>query len=228
MDHTGRKLAAISLLAFWIAAGASCTSENKTTAEPSAQPSAASAQGSSAAQPESSGGAQGVSTIAVRPGEAGGAIEEKITVSASVAAIDPSTRKITLSAPDGSTASFLAGPEIRNFDQIRVGDRVTATVVQQLVVFVRTAQESPTVTHAAALASAPKGAKPGALVAETYEIVATVKSIDSAKHTATLQFADGQTKIVPVRSDVDLSRYGVGDNVVIRVSEALLVLVGSP
>ncbi len=92
----------------------------------------------------------------------------------------------------------------------------------------RSGSEEPSVTHAAALATAPKGAKPGAMVAEMYEIVASVKSIDSANRTAILQFSDGQTRTVHVRPDVDLSRYKVGDSVVIRVTSALSVLVENP
>jgi len=57
------------------------------------------------------------------------------------------------------------------------------------------------------------------MVADMYEIVASVKSIDSANRTAILQFSDGQTRTVHVRPDVDLSRYKVGDSVVIRVTQ---------
>ena len=122
---------------------------------------------------------------------------------------------------------FTAGPEIQNFDQIHVGDKVNVTIAEKLVVFVRGGDDAdPTVTHAAALATAPKGAKPGAIVAEGYEIVANVKAIDSDARTATLEFSEGQTRVVKIRKDVDLSKYKVGDNVVIRVTETIAVLVG--
>lgn len=167
-------------------------------------------------------------TVSVQPGEAGGMVEDTFTVTATVSAVDKSTRKITLKGETGEQTSFTAGPEIRNFDQIQAGDKVTATITERLNVFVRGSGTDPSVSHSAALAAAPKGAKPGVLVAETYEVVAAVKAIDTAKRTATLQFSDGQTKVVPVRSDVDLARYKVGDNVVIRVSAALSVLVEKP
>jgi hypothetical protein len=144
-----------------------------------------------------------------------------------VSDIQKSSRKITLIASDGTTGTFTAGPQIRNFDQLRVGDKVTATISERLVVFVRSDGTDPSITHAAALSAAPKGAKPGAIVAEMYEIVATVKSIDPAKRTATLQFGADQA-VVQVRQDVDLSRYKVGDSVVIRVTAMLSVLAESP
>lgn len=180
------------------------------------------------AEPDSASSGQGSRTVAVVAGEAGGVVEDTFTASATVSDINKSERKITLKSADGSKTSFTAGPQIRNFDQLKEGDKVNATVTERLEVFVRGSGEDPRVTHSAALARAPKGAKPGALVAEMYEIVAAVKSIDQSARTAALEFSDGQTRTVKVRPDVDLSRYKVGDNVVIRVSAALTVVAETP
>jgi ribosomal protein S1 len=165
--------------------------------------------------------------VTTSPGEAGGVVQDSFTVSAKVVGIVGPTREITLGTDDGSRTTFTAGPEIRNFDQIRVGDIVSATVTERLVVFVRSDGEEPSVTHAAALATAPKGAKPGATLAQSYEVTAKVTAIDSANRRAELTFSNGQTRTVPVRKDVELSRYKVGDTVVIRITEALTVLVKS-
>jgi hypothetical protein len=170
----------------------------------------------------------GTTVVSVTPGEAGGMIEDKFTVSATISAVNSSSRSVTLTGDDGSKATFKVPPEVRNFDQINRGDKVSATISERMVVFVRSGGADPSVARAAALAAAPKGAKPGAMVAETYEIVATITSIDTAKRTAMLQFADGQTRTVPVRADVDMSRYKVGDSVVIRVTATLSVLVEKP
>jgi len=62
------------------------------------------------------------------------------------------------------------------------------------------------------------------MVAEETKVVARVKSIDPASRRAELEFADGTVRSVPVRQDIDLSRYKVGDNVVIRSTTALTVL----
>ena len=177
---------------------------------------------------DSASSGQGTRTVAVVAGEAGGVVEDTFTASATVSDINKSERKITLKSSDGSKTSFTAGPQIRNFDQLKEGDKVNATVIERLEVFVRGSGEDPSVTHSAALARAPKGAKPGALVAEMYEIVAAVKSIDQSARTALLEFADGQRRTVKIRPDVDLTRYKVGDNVVIRVSAALTVLAETP
>jgi ribosomal protein S1 len=165
--------------------------------------------------------------VMTSPGEAGGVAQDSFTVSAKVTEVEKKTRELELTSEDGSKTTFVAGPEIRNFDQIREGDTVTATVTERLVVFVRRDGEDPSVTHASALATAPKGAKPGATLAQSYEVTAKVTAIDSANRTAELTFSNGQSRTIPVRKDVELSRYKVGDTVVIRITEALTVLVKS-
>jgi hypothetical protein len=214
-------LRAARLLALGCAmAACSCHSQEK--AQPiSPQPSPPQSQGATM------GG--GMTAVSYTPGEAGGRIEETVRGTVTVSAIDPATRKITLSTQDGAQATFTAPPEMRNFDQLRVDDKVDATLKEQLLIFVdRDGDRDPSVTHAAALARTPKGARPGAIVAEGFEIVATVQSIDTAKRQATLQFADGKSKTVPVRGDVDLAKYKPGDSVVIQITQHLMLLVQKP
>ena len=207
---------------------ASCTSKDKGEAAAAAEADAATqAPKSSAAQTTVDSSATGSTAVSYVPGEAGGVAARVIKGSATVSAIDPATRKITLTTDEGSRATFTAPKEMHNFDQLRVGDKVNATFNEQLVVMVGQGLE-PGATHAAAVGRAPKGAKPGAIAAETFQAVGTVKSIDAAKRMATLQFAGGDTATVPIRKDVDLTKYKAGDNVVIRVTQQLTVLVERP
>ena len=170
---------------------------------------------------------QATSSETIVPGRAGGVYEDSFTSYATVRGIDRAKRKVTLETSDGTRSTFTAPPEVRNLDQVREGDRVKATFTERLTVLVNQ-DATPGADYAAASARAPKGAKPGAIVAESYEAVASVKSIDTAKRTATLEFADGKTIPVPVREDVDLTRYKAGDHVLIRVTDVLSVLTSSP
>ena len=165
--------------------------------------------------------------MSVTPGKAGGTVEETIKASATVAAVDQSTRKVTLKTDDGTEASFTAPPEVKNFEQIRVGDKVNATIHSQLFVYVGR-NAGPSQSQQAEVITTPKGAKPGAIVAQNYETVAKVKAIDAANRLATLQFVGGETRIVPIRPDVDLTKYKVGDGVIIQVTQQLMLLVESP
>ena len=115
------------------------------------------------------------------------------------------------------------GPEAINFDQIHVGDRLKLTVAESLVVYVAGEGETPSDSAAQLVALAPKGAKPGGIMAATTKVTARITAIDAEHHKATLQFEDGTTRTVAVRPDVDLAKRKVGETVVIRATEELAI-----
>ncbi len=166
------------------------------------------------------------STVAVEEGKAGGVVVDTYTVTSMISDINVQTRQITLKGEDGKKIVITAGPEIRRFDQLRVGERVEAKLVRQLVVLVRSDGSPASSGRVGVVTVAPKGEKPGAMSAEVVEVVAKVESIDRAARTATLKFSDGDTRVVNVRPDVDLTRYKAGDSVVIRITEIMAVEVG--
>jgi len=161
-------------------------------------------------------------------GVAGGVIVETLEITARVAAINHASRKVTLVSPDGIKQTVKVGPEAINFDQIRVGDQLKVVVTEELVVQMGKPGESKDDRAAAVVALAPKGAKPGGLVAETTQVTGTVTAIDTTKRTATLRFEDGSTKTLPVRSDVDLSKRKIGDQVVFQLTEMMAIRVEKP
>jgi hypothetical protein len=170
---------------------------------------------------------EAVSKTTIVKGKAGGVYEDSFTAYATVREVDPAARRVVLETGDGRRTTFNAPPEVRNLAQLKAGDRVKATISERMTILVdKTSAQGA--DYASVSGSAPKGAKPGAIVAESYELVGTVKSIDTAKRRATLQFMGGETRTVPVREDVDLTKYNVGDSVVIRVDDTLSVVTESP
>lgn len=172
--------------------------------------------------------AKGTSSTAFQEGVPGGVFVNTVEMSAKVTAIDASNRKLTLLGPDGDKFTVKVGPEAINFDQIRVGDMVNATLTEELVVYLDE-EGAPSRDKAAAVVKlAPKGAKPGGIVAKTLQVTAKVTAIDQANRTATLQFKGGSTKTFPVRDDIDLSQRKVGEQVVFRVTEMIAISVEKP
>jgi hypothetical protein len=106
---------------------------------------------------------------------------------------------------------------------VRVGDRVQVRVAEQLVLFV--AGEGETAGDAALqwVALAPEGGRPGGVMAETLQLAAAVVALDPEHQRVTLEFADGSRRTMAVRPDVDLRRRKVGEQVVIRITEALAI-----
>jgi hypothetical protein len=170
----------------------------------------------------------GSSGTAYTPGVPGGAVVQTYELTATVAALDEAARRVTLVTQDGIKKTIKAGPEVINFDQIRIGDQLKVTATEQLVVKMAGPGESANDGADALVALAPKGAKPGGVMAETTQATAKVTAIDRQKRTATLQFEDGSTSTVPVRSDVDLSKCKVGDQVLFRITETLAITVEKP
>ena len=79
-----------------------------------------------AQQPKTGAGA----VVTSEPGKA--SIVEAVQVSAQVVGIDKATRTVTLKGPQGNSVDIVAGDEVKNFDQIKLGDFVVARYVQSL------------------------------------------------------------------------------------------------
>jgi hypothetical protein len=166
--------------------------------------------------------------FAVSEGVPGGVFVNTVEESVKVTAIDTAKRKLTLLLPDGEKTTVKVGPEAVNFDQIRSGDLVKVTLTEELVVYLDEEGTSAPDGTATMVVLAPKGAKPGGLVAEVVQVTATVAAIDPSNRTATLRFEDGRTKTFPVRDDIDLSRREVGEKVVFLVTEMIAISVEKP
>jgi hypothetical protein len=178
----------------------------------------------------SEGGTAAAATreTSTQPGVPGGVVIDTYQITARVAAVDHAKRTYTLETPDGRKTQYKAGPEVTNFDQVREGDRVKATVTDQLVVRARKEGETRSDGETGLVALNPKGGKPGVVMADTTEVTARVKSVDLDKRKATLEFPDGTTRTVSVRPDVKLSSSDVGREIVFRATEAVAVSVEKP
>jgi ABC-type Fe3+-hydroxamate transport system substrate-binding protein len=168
------------------------------------------------------------SSAVYQPGVPGGVMVDTFKITATVTGIDATNRKVTLVTQEGKKTTVKCGPEVINFDQIRVGDQLKVAVTEELAVSMAPEGAPPSDGGVTAVVLAPKGAKPGGIVANTVQVTATVKAIDLKHHKATLEFPDGTTKTVAVRKDVDLTQRQVGEKVSIRTTETLAILVEKP
>ena len=88
---------------------------------------------------------------------------------ATVEAVDQSTRMVTLKGPEGNSVTFKASAEVRNLAQVKVGDLVKLAYYESLAVRVLKKDEAfPAAGESAAMARAKPGEKPAGVVgAET-------------------------------------------------------------
>ena len=147
------------------------------------------------------------------------------TATATVKSIDYSTRTLTLESPSGVTHTYKAGNDVINFDRIRQGDKVRATVSEALAISVRKAGVPSNARNATTVSLAPKGAKPGIFVANTVEVNGTIESIDAAKRTITLRKPAGEPRTLKLAPTVKLANLRKGDDVVVRYTQAVALFV---
>jgi hypothetical protein len=175
------------------------------------------------------GYAQESDTKAKTKPDAEGAIEVgAITATSKVTAIDPAERTVTLTNEAGETNTYKLGKTVRNFDQIKVGDEVKATLLESVAVVVRKSSAPPDASERDLVAVAPKGAMPGVIMAKTRQITAKIASVDPQARTVTVEGPAGGTPTINVGPKVNLDELQKGDDVTLRVTDALAIRVEKP
>ncbi len=175
------------------------------------------------------GYAQESDTKAKTKPDAEGAIEVgAITATSKVTTIDPAERTVTLTNEAGETNTYKLGKKVRNFDQIKVGDEVKATLLESVAVVVRKSSASPDASERDLVAVAPKGAMPGVIMAKTRQITAKIASVDPQARTVTVEGPAGGTPTINVGPKVNLDELQKGDDVTLRVTDALAIRVEKP
>jgi Cu/Ag efflux protein CusF len=165
----------------------------------------------------------GTTMVGKGPGMAGAAQTVKVT--ATITAIDPKTRDITLKGPQGNEVTVTAGPEVKNFAKMKVGDQVNIEYLEALtlelkkgggLIVQRTMKEG--------MAGAKPGEQPAGGAGRQVTIVADVVDVDAAKQTITLR---GPKRTVDLRipDPEQFKRVAKGDQVEATYTQAVAVVV---
>lgn len=165
----------------------------------------------------------------------GGAVVEKkpgavsaartIAVTATITAIDAKTREITLKGPEGHEVTVEAGPKVKNFAQMKVGDHVHVRYVEALAIGLRKGGGQPVaVTEHADEAGAKQGEMPKGVGGRKVTVVADVTAVDPKTQTITLR-GPQNTIDMKVRDPEQFKLIAKGDQIEATYSEALAVAV---
>ena len=152
--------------------------------------------------------------------------EALLTIEATVTAINHETREVTLQDIDGESFTFVAGEQVRNLAQVKVGDKLKVDYLQSIQIKVLAPDEAEVgVQQTVAGERAEPGEKPaGTAVTET-TIVASIEAIDKEKQTVSLKGPKGHIRTLKIRKPENLEKVAVGDKVMITFSELLAVKV---
>lgn len=153
-----------------------------------------------------------------------------VEASASVAAINHETREVTLSTEAGESVSFAAGDNVRNLDQVAVGDVVTMTVLEEISLSLVHPDQPMAAAEGGmeAVASAAEGDKPGVVMADVEVVTATVEAIDLEAGTFSLKGPEGNVMEFEARNPENLKKASVGDLVVFELDRAVSLVVEAP
>lgn len=165
----------------------------------------------------------GGAAVVTAPGKAG--IVQTVKATATIAAIDKTTRDITLKGSDGNLMTLTAGPDIKNFDMLKVGDQVDFQYVEALTLELKKGGGMVVGrTEKADAVGAKKGETPGGAVGRQVTIVADVVNVDPVKQIVTLR-GPQQTVNLRVADPEQFKRIAKGDQVEAKFTQAVAVAV---
>ena len=154
-----------------------------------------------------------------------GLVAGKVTLSATVVAIDAAARTATLKGGSGRIVDVVVPPEVKNLGDIRVGDLVTVDYAQALSLQLKPAGNIRSSSSETATAPAPAGAVAGGAAAKQVVIMANVTAVNAKAGTVTLRGPKGNSVDLSVPDPAQLKRVKVGDQVEAVYTEAVAITV---
>jgi hypothetical protein len=155
--------------------------------------------------------------------------ESTTDLTATVESINRQSRIVALRGAEGRVATVYAGPEVRNLDQVNVGDQVVVRFYEAIGAEVTTPDRATQgVQEEAAVIRAAKGARPAGAVAETLTTTVEIESVDTSLNTVTFRRSDGLTRVLAIedpRAQAFIRKLKRGDLVQVTYMEAVAVSV---
>jgi hypothetical protein len=151
---------------------------------------------------------------------------DAVEVTAKIEAIDKTARLVTLKGKEGDTETIKCGPEVKRFDELKVGDTVTFRYYESIAYAIRKpgqpsgmpAQTGPSVTRG-------QGPRPGGTISQQETATVVVKAIDEKVPSITVVTEDGRTVSFKVEDKKNLKDVKAGDKVEVTYTEAFMISV---
>lgn len=158
----------------------------------------------------------------------GAVMVDTITYVATVTAVDASRRKVTLTTPDGRSATFKASKQI-DMSGLKVGQQIGIQATEAIAIeFSKDGTPAQNPAAVALTAIATDGKSGAVFDGEAIEIQATIVAIDPASHKVTLQLPDGTAKTVKAPKGADLSQVSVGEKIIVDFADSVIIALSNP
>jgi hypothetical protein len=156
-------------------------------------------------------------------------IDELITLTGELIAIDQATRTVTIKGPLGGEVTGKVAADVKNLEQVKAGDLVTLSFYQSRAISAKRKGETTMIWSGDSLAE--KGGLPAGYVATKSTVNVTVLSVDAVARSLVVQDADGSVTAVAVARPEfasKLSDLRPGDQLEVVTTEAYIVSVDRP
>jgi hypothetical protein len=148
-----------------------------------------------------------------------------LTATVTIQAIDSTNRLITFkNDKDGTEDTVYATPEMKRFDQLKVGDKVNIKYYESLAMQLRKPGEASNPAKDAAKATPTTGALGGTLARQQTATVSVV-AIDPKIPSITVKTEDGRTITRKVENPKNLEGVSPGDKIDLTYTQAALIEV---
>jgi len=151
---------------------------------------------------------------------------ETITETVTIEAINHGTRELTIKQADGTFTSFTVSKDVKRFDEMKVGDKITARYYKNLVLRVKLPGEKD--VDADSAAATKNVTRVGGTIASQRTITATITQLDRKVPSITFTGPNNWTYSSRVQDPKAIEKVKVGDKVDITWTEAILVDVAPP
>jgi hypothetical protein len=153
-------------------------------------------------------------------------VSRTATMEATVEAIDHGARLVTLGKQDGSSITFTPSPDVRNLDQVSVGDVLVVEYSQSIAIQVADIEGvEPAEAAMAAIARSNEGEMPAMIAVDTSVVMASVIAIDLQAQTYKLRFVDDTVNEYVAMNPENLKMAAVGDLVTVEITESVIAEV---
>ena len=152
---------------------------------------------------------------------------ESITVSATVEAIERGTRSLTLKGEKGDVTTITVPSDVKAYDTLKVGDKITAKYYENVVLRKKAPGEKDVDTLTGSMVKG-TGARPAGTAAVQRAITATITAIDMKVPSISLSGPNNWKYSSRVEDVNALKQLKVGDKLDITWTEAVLISAETP
>jgi len=147
-----------------------------------------------------------------------------VTETVTITQIDSTTRRVTVRDEKGEEETILAGPEVKRFNELKVGQKVQLRYYESLVFAVHPPKSAPKPTSAT-VDLVPSTGTPGVTASVQAVTTVSVTAVDQKAGTITVRTDDGRTVSRKVDNPKNLEGVKVGQQIDITYTEAVMLEV---